>query len=409
MAQDLLYLVHRIPYPPNKGDKIRSFHLLRFLAERYRVHLGTFVDYEEDWKYLSEVGSLCADVCAVKLNPTRQGVRSLKGLLAGEPLSVPYYASSSLRDWVRRKVEELGITRMVFFSSPMVQYAPSNGVAMRKVVDFVDVDSEKWRQYSERRSWPLRWLYRREGELLLDFERAAASSADASIFVTREEAEVFRLRARPWIEDEGRIRAIPNGVDTDYFAPQGSYPSPFESGGPVMVFTGMMDYWANVDAVTWFAEEACPRIRTAVEGARFFIVGARPTRAVEKLGALPGVTVTGQVEDVRPYLAHAEIAVAPLRVARGIQNKVLEAMAMAKPVVATAAALEGLELPRGLARVGSTSDELAAGAIELLRSRGEREALGARGRGWVEENHDWARTLLPIAELIENGGDRASA
>jgi sugar transferase (PEP-CTERM/EpsH1 system associated) len=401
MSQDLLYLVHRIPYPPNKGDKIRSFHLLRFLAKRYRVHLGTFVDYEEDWKHLSEVRSLCADVCAVKLNPARQRVASLKGLLAGEPLSVPYYASSALRGWVRRKVYEQGITRMVFFSSPMFQYAPSNGVSIRKVVDFVDVDSEKWRQYSERRSWPLSWLYRREGERLLDFERAAACSAHASIFVTREEAELFRRLARV---EEGGVQAIRNGVDTDYFSPQGDYPSPYASGGPVMVFTGMMDYWANVDAVTWFAREALPRIRTVVEGARFFIVGARPTRAVQRLGALPGVTVTGPVEDVRPYLAHAELAVAPLRVARGIQNKVLEAMAMARPVVATAAALEGLELPPGLARVGSTPDELAARAIELLRSRAEREALGARGRGWVEENHDWTRTLLPIAELIENGG-----
>jgi sugar transferase (PEP-CTERM/EpsH1 system associated) len=409
MAKDLLYLVHRIPYPPNKGDKIRSFHLLRFLAERYRVHLGTFVDYEEDWQHLSEVRSLCADVCAVKLNPARQGVRSLKGLVAGEPLSVPYYESSTLRDWVRRKVYEQGITRMVFFSSPMVQYAPSNGMAVRKVVDFVDVDSEKWRQYSERRSWPLSWLYRREGERLLEFECAAAASADASLFVTREEADLFRSRARPGIEGDGRIQAIRNGVDSLYFSPHREYPSPYESGGPVMVFTGMMDYWANVDAVTWFAQEACPRIRTAIQGARFFIVGARPTRAVERLGALPGVTVTGPVEDVRSYLAHAEIAVAPLRVARGIQNKVLEAMAMAKPVVATAAALEGLELPRELARVGGTPGELAAGAIELLRSRGEREALGARGRSWVEENHDWARTLLPIAELIENGRDRVSA
>ena len=201
----LLFLVHRIPYPPNKGDKIRSYHMLRFLAERYRVHLGTFVDHDDDWRYVPELEKLCADVCAVRLNPRRQRLFSLKGLFGGEPLSVPYYESSELRAWVRRKVYEEGITRMVFFSSPMAQYAPSNGVAVRKVVDFVDVDSEKWRQYAERHRWPMSWLYRREGERLLDFERAVASSADASVFVTQEEADLFRRRAR--FEDE-RVRSV---------------------------------------------------------------------------------------------------------------------------------------------------------------------------------------------------------
>ncbi len=145
--------------------------------------------------HLPEVEKLCADVCAVRLNPTWRRVFSLKGLLGGEPLSVPYYESSELGAWVSRKVYEEGITRMVFFSSPMAQYAPSNGVAVRKVVDFVDVDSEKWRQYAERHRWPMSWLYRREGERLLAFERAVASSADASVFVTPDEAELFRRRA----------------------------------------------------------------------------------------------------------------------------------------------------------------------------------------------------------------------
>jgi sugar transferase (PEP-CTERM/EpsH1 system associated) len=398
MTSEVLFLVHRIPYPPNKGDKIRSYHLLRSLAERYRVHLGTFVDDEDDWRYLPEVEKLCADVCAVRLNPTRQRLASLAGLLGGEPLSVPYYESAALRAWVRRKVYEEGITRMVFFSSPMAQYAPSNGVPVRKIVDFVDVDSEKWRQYAERHPWPLSWLYRREGERLLDFERGVASSAHASVFVTREEADLFRRRAR--VDDE-RIHSVVNGVDTEYFSPERRYESPYAPGGPVVVFTGMMDYWANVDAVAWFAEEAFPRIRQAAEGVRFAIVGARPTRQVERLASLRGVEVTGAVEDVRPYVAHAEISVAPLRIARGIQNKVLEAIAMAKPVVATSAALEGLEVPRDLRRGGDGAEELAEAALALLGSSEERRRVGTLGRAWVRENHDWARTLRPVLDLVE--------
>ena len=399
MTPSLLFLVHRIPYPPNKGDKIRSYHLLRFLAERYRVHLGTFVDDEDDWRYLPDVQKLCVDVCAVRLNPTRQRLVSLKGLLGGEPLSVPYYANSVLQAWVRRKIYEEGISRMVFFSSPMAQYAPSNGVEVRKVVDFVDVDSEKWRQYAERHHWPMSWLYRREGERLLDFECGVASSADASVFVTRDEAELFRSRSR--LEDMA-IHSVMNGVDTDYFSPDRSHENPYAPGGPVVVFTGMMDYWANVDAVTWFSTESFPSIRKAIEGARFFIVGARPSRLVERLASRAGIEVTGAVRDVRPYLARAELAVAPLRVARGIQNKVLEAMAMARPVVVTSDALEGLDLPGTLRRGGDTAEDFASAVIALLRSSQERRNIGALGRTWVQENHDWARTLRPVLDLIEN-------
>jgi sugar transferase (PEP-CTERM/EpsH1 system associated) len=280
----------------------------------------------------------------------------------------------------------------------MAQYAPSNGVPVRKIVDFVDVDSEKWRQYAERHPWPLSWLYRREGERLLDFERGVASSAHASVFVTREEADLFRRRAG--VED-ARIHSVVNGVDTEYFSPERRYESPYAPGGPVVVFTGMMDYWANVDAVAWFAEEAFPRIRQAAEGVRFVIVGARPTRQVERLASLGGVEVTGTVEDVRPYVAHAEISVAPLRIARGIQNKVLEAIAMAKPVVATSAALEGLEVPRELRRGGDSAEELAGAAAALLGSSEERRRIGTLGRTWVRENHDWARTLRPVLDLVE--------
>jgi sugar transferase (PEP-CTERM/EpsH1 system associated) len=287
---------------------------------------------------------------------------------------------------------------MVVFSSPMAQYAPSNGVAVRKVVDFVDVDSEKWRQYAERHRWPMSWLYRREGERLLEFERGVARSADASVFVTREEAELFRRRAG--IEG-ARIDAIVNGVDTGYFSPERDYENPYPAGHPVLVFTGMMDYWANVDAVTWFAREVLPRVREAAGTVRMFIVGGRPARAVERLVSIEGVTVTGAVKDVRPYVAYAALSIAPLRVARGIQNKVLEAIAMGKPVVTTTSALEGLDVPHEIRCGGDTAEDFAFAVRSLLDSPEERERVGSRGRAWVRENHDWARTLKPVFDLIE--------
>ncbi|HEY7819959.1 MAG TPA: TIGR03087 family PEP-CTERM/XrtA system glycosyltransferase, partial [Vicinamibacteria bacterium] len=384
----------------------------RFLSERYRVHLGTFVDHDDDWRYLPELRKLCADVCAVKLNPRRQRLFSLKGLLSGDSLSVPYYQSSILKAWVGRKVYEEGITRMVFFSTPMAQYAPSNGAPfgkvgkagkvgkVRKVVDFVDVDSEKWRQYSERHTWPLGWLYRREGQRLLEFEREVAFASDASVFVTPEEADLFRRRAG---FEDARLTAVINGVDSEYFDPARSYENPYTPGKPVLVFTGMMDYWANVDAVTWFASDCFPSVGSEIEGLRFVIVGARPTRQVERLASRRGVEVTGSVADVRPYLAHADVAVAPLRVARGIQNKVLEAMAMAKPVVTTGAAREGLNLTAEICRGGDSAEDFAGAVLALLRSPQECGKVGTAGRAWVRENHEWARTLRPVVDLIENG------
>jgi sugar transferase (PEP-CTERM/EpsH1 system associated) len=195
-----------------------------------------------------------------------------------------------------------------------------------------------------------------------------------------------------------------NGVDTEFFSPDRGYERPYTSRGPILVFTGMMDYWANGDAVAWFARECFPEVRRALEDARFFIVGARPTRAVERLSSIAGVEVTGAVEDIRPYLAHADLAVAPLRVARGIQNKVLEAMAMARPVVATPDALEGLGLPDELRWGGNSAEEFHQAVTSLLRSAAERRRIGELARNWVLARHDWARTLRPMVELIESEG-----
>jgi sugar transferase (PEP-CTERM/EpsH1 system associated) len=398
----LLLLVHRIPYPPNKGDKIRSYHLLRFLAERYRVHLGTFVDDPRDEVHVPKLREICADVCAVTLSPRRQRLVSLAAVVRGEPMSLPYYRSRELARWVRKKVYDEGVRRFVAFSSPMAQYAPANGIEIHPIVDFVDVDSEKWRQYGGRQAWPLSWIYRREGKRLLDFEKTVASQAAASLFVTREEADLFRRRAEGI---SANICSVVNGVDTRYFTPDASHPNPYGPGGPggpVIVFTGMMDYWANVDAVSWFVRESFPLVRERVPAARFVIVGARPSRAVSRLADETGVHVTGAVPDVRPYISHAQIAVAPLRIARGIQNKVLEAMAMARPVVASPDAVEGLVLPPEL-RVHVSGDPrtMAMSVSSLLSSQRERERLGDLGRGWVRSQHDWSKTLAPISALIE--------
>lgn len=399
--RSLLFLAHRIPYPPNKGDKIRSFHILRHLSRTHRVFLGCFYDDPEDAKYVAALSDWCAEVQARPLNSTRARVASLRGLLSGEPLTLPYYRDRVMAEWVRSRLAS-GVDRVVIFSAAMAQYlSPSDHVNRRVVVDFVDVDSDKWRQYAPGCRFPMNYLYQREAERLLAFERELAARADASVFVSEEEAALFRSLAPEVAE---RVHAVDNGVDTDYFSPERAYPNPYADGERHLVFTGAMDYRANVDAVCWFADEVFPRIIEQMPQARFTIVGARPAPAVQRLARHPAITVTGTVADVRPYQAHAAAAVAPLRIARGVQNKVLEAMSMGLAVVATPQAIDGL---RGSAelewRVSSEPDALAALAIEVLNDRALAQRLGESGRRHVLAVYGWDSHMTRFADLLDGG------
>ena len=383
----LLFLTHRLPYPPNKGDKIRSYNLLKHLSSQYRVYLGTFIDDPHDLKYLPKLEQMCHEVHAEVIRPKLRKALSARGLLHGKALSLLYYYHPRLAAWVREKLASDTTTRVLIYSSPMAQYVLDDQYkSMRRIADFVDVDSEKWRQYAEHFGWLMRSLHRREADKLLAFEREVAARFDSTVFVSELEANLFRQLAP---EVSRKVTHINNGVDVEFFSPARPYDNPYPSGELPVVFTGAMDYRANIDAVKWFAQEIFPQVIVQVPEACFYIVGARPTEEVRRLGKLEGVRVTGTVPDIRPYLSHARFAVAPLRVARGIQNKVLEAMAMAKMVLATPAAVEGLGMPAEFSRL--TSDEptiLAARAVDLL-TKGDKRGLGQVGRDFAARAYSW--------------------
>lgn len=405
--EHLLFLAHRIPYPPNKGDKVRSYHLLRYLAARYAVHLGAFVDDKGDWAFVEELRELCAAVHLVRLNPRLRRLKSLSGLLSGEPLTLPYFRSASMQRWVNEVFEKSPITRVVVFSSAMAQYVTRHlEPDVRSVLDFVDVDSDKWRQYAAGRAWPLCALYRREADTLLSFERKAAAAFEASLFVSDAEAALFR-RLAP--ERAHRVLPVSNGVDHHYFSPDRLYTNPYPADEMPIVFTGAMDYWANIDAVRWFAGRVFPEVRARAPAARFYIVGARPASSVRGLARHTGVRVTGTVDDVRPWLAHARIVVAPLRVARGVQNKVLEAMAMGKPILASAPALEGLEPGHDLQAIRhDRPHDFVGQALRLLR-HSEPGAAAGRRRRYVRERYDWGRNLSRLEATLEREAPMAPA
>jgi len=403
--ENLLFLAHRIPYPPNKGDKIRSWHLLERLARDYRIYLGTFVDDPRDWVHVPHVRNLCEDAHFSRLNPLTAKLRSSKGLLSGGPLSVPHYRDDALQRWVDATLSDRDISRALVFSSVMAQYVIGKGESdVRTVVDFVDVDSDKWRQYSETCAWPMQWVYAREGRCLLEYERTVSLASDASVFVSRDEANLFANLAP---ECASRITHINNGIDTDKFSPDIQFDNPYASDDRVVVFTGAMDYRANIDAVVWFAREVFPVIRARIPNARFFVVGTKPAAAVKALESNPGITVTGAVEDVRPYLAHASLSVAPMRIARGVQNKVLEALSMGIPLVATTAAMEGLEpWPEGTVRVVDDAQSFANDVVEILTDA-SRPVHVPKIRQWLADYYSWPRNLAMMAELLEEAGGSA--
>ena len=399
---DILFLAHRIPYPPNRGDKIRSWNILRHLSSLGRVHLACFADDEADAAHLeglrAALGSRLGEA-HVEVRKAGRLTGAARALRQGKPVSLTLFDSLGLRSFVSRLLARQDISCVFAFSGQMAQFVPE-GLDQHFVMDFVDVDSAKFASYAEEGRGPMRWVNRREAAKLAAFEKQTAARADVSLFVSEAEAELFRARAQL---PSARVEALQNGVDLGFYDPRGAFPplAPDERGaGPLIVFTGQMDYRPNVEAVTGFAREVMPLVRQARPDARFAIVGRNPTQTVRGLAA-DRILVTGAVEDVRSWLAAADLVVAPLRIARGIQNKVLEAMAMAKPVVASPAAFEGINaVPGRDLIVAETPDAQASAVVQLLSYSNRAAEIGLAARQRMQSAYSWDAKLAPLARII---------
>ena len=401
--QSVLFLCHRLPWPPNKGDKIRSYHVLQRLVQRYRVYLGAFVDDPADWQYAGAVEAVCAGTCIRSLQPLRARWRALTALPRGDALTVACYRDRVMQRWVDQVVLEHKPDVALCYSSGVAPFVMRH-VSLRRVMDFVDADSDKWRQYAQARHGIARTVYAREARRLTTLERAVATQFDASLFVSEAEAAFFRQQVPA---AAAKVHGVANGVDGGYWNPSLVYTNPYPAGTRAVVFTGAMDYRANVDAVEWFAREVWPGVRERRPDARFFIVGSNPTAAVRALAQCAGIMVTGRVDDMRPYLAHAHVVAAPLRVARGIQNKVLEALAMEKPVLATPQAWEGIQDFDG--RLGCISDSAETMLTEALRWLDLAQPVRVpAARAAVQSRFDWTRNL-DAYEAVLRGGPRDDA
>jgi sugar transferase (PEP-CTERM/EpsH1 system associated) len=399
--KDVLFLAHRIPYPPDRGDKIRSWHVLKHLASLGRVHLACFADDAADAAHLPALREALGDRLGevhVEARTRGKAAAGARALIEGRPVSLTLFDSESLRAFVARMLSGDAIGTIFAYSGQMAQFVPE-GISQRFVMDFGDVDSAKFAQYAQDGAGPMRWVNAREGEKLFAFERATAARADLSLFVSEAEAALFRAKT-----GLPNIRALSNGIDTDFFDPAADFPRLSEAG-PLILFTGQMDYAPNAAAAVWFAAEVLPRL----PGARFAIAGRNPLPSVRALAGAR-VIVTGPVPDMRSWLDAADVVVAPLKLARGIQNKLLEAMAMAKPVVASPPAFEGIEAAPGRDLLVADGAAAMADAIDSLLAAPDRaRAMGAAARRQMEQSYRWEARLAPLAAMVDTDSHRRAA
>lgn len=355
----ILFLAHRLPYPPNKGDKIRSFWELRTLALSHEVDLFCFCDDKKDKSYVEELRRYCHECYVEPISKLRAGALALSGVFRKQPLSIAYFFSETMARRINSAIQSRSYELVLVFSSTMAQYV-EQWPDLPRVLDLVDVDSDKWAQYSSSTRGPLSWLWNLESRRLARYESALVSFFNETLVCTDAEAQLLRSKV-----GKGKISVLQNWLDLDYYDPDSiSVPAEIRSLQPYIVFTGTMDYLPNVDAVQFFCREVLPRIREQMPGVRFVIAGRNPTREVLRLGTDSAVRVTGAVPDIRPYLRGAGAAVAPMRIARGVQTKILEALAIGIPVAASSAAARAL--PQELRQLLFVADKPAALASRLL-------------------------------------------
>jgi sugar transferase (PEP-CTERM/EpsH1 system associated) len=387
----ILMLAHRIPYPPYTGDKTRAYHIARYLARRHALDLAFFVDDRADMAGVDALRELVGHVEFARIWKPWSLVKGLGGMVAGRSLSEQYFRSLALRRQLAARFRESGYDLVYASSSPMAQYARALGLPV--VMDFVDVDSDKWAQYSRHSRPPLSWLYRTEGRRLQSAEAAIARWASLCVLATPAEEALLQSFA-PW----AKTAVIANGIDLEYFRPvEGS------ASSPAVIFTGAMDYLPNVDAVCYFCDEILPLVRRVLPETRFYIVGLNPTAEVRRLADAASVVVTGTVPDVRPYYERTSVCVAPLRIGRGVQNKVLQAMAVGMPVVASSVAQRGLQAEAGRhLYVEDDPASFASRITGLLTSREDRVAMGRRARAFVEAHHAWDSSCTRLDTMIRS-------
>lgn len=392
---NILFLAHRIPFPPIKGDKIRSFHEIKLLSQKHRISLVCLADDKRDLQYADNLHSYCQSVDVVYLSPIQAKLQALLALFTSrKPLSLPYFFSKTLYSIVQQKLREQQYDIILIFSSSMAQYV-THIHEIPKVMDFVDVDSDKWAQYAKYARFPYSYIYRLESRRLRSYEAFIAKTFQYSIFVSPKEKEDFQKS----VGSEARVEAIAHGIDITMFHPSDE---PYDPNR--LVFTGAMDYFANVETMLYFVREILPLIQQKIPHVILYIVGSKPAPEIIRLGEqYTNIVVTGFVEQIQPYVIQSAVFVAPMRIGRGINNKILEAMAMGVPVITSSLGFEGIPgEPQRDIFVADDPHEFARYTCTLMLNPEQRKAVAIRARKTIEEQCNWEKNIEQLEMLLEN-------
>ncbi len=409
MSHEILFICHRMPFPPDRGDKIRSHHILKRLARIAPVHVACFADSDADMAEEVELAALAASYRLVRRTKPLV-LAGLQGLARGCSISKTAFEDPALASYIRQLLASGKIGTIYLFSGQMGQYVPQDFTG-RLIVDFVDVDSAKFDAFGMQKQGFRGWVDAREGRRLRLEEAALAERADVCLLVTHQEVELFVSRLPSDLRHSVDVRVLHNGIDSVFFDPGLVNPEVALQAvpGPRLIFTGQMDYRPNADAALRVVERILPIIRRSLPDASFHVVGRNPTAELLAYHGQDGVHVWGQVEDIRCWIKAADIALVPLEIARGVQNKVLEAMAMALPIVLTAASALGIDAQADHHFVlAETDDELAAAVIKLAAYPPRAKAIGLAARRFVAEQQSWQGTLARLAAIVSDG-QRAAA
>ncbi|MFT2090386.1 TIGR03087 family PEP-CTERM/XrtA system glycosyltransferase [Paraglaciecola sp. 2405UD69-4] len=397
---NILLLSHRVPFPPNKGEKIRTFHQVQHLNELgHQVHLIAPYEDETELVYFKALeDSLCSTVTTSLLS--KKLVRLLKGLIKGKALSVANFYNLKLQKQFDDFVTKNNIDAIICSASSVAEYVFKSEAleAMKRapllIMDFMDVDSDKWGQYKESSSFPMSLIYSREQRLLKAYEKQIVEQFDTCYLIAEAEVNLFNEK----VIKSDKVQVMGNGLDTSAY-----YPNPLkkQSGGSTFLFTGVMNYKPNEDAVLWFVKECWPSILKTHPESRFIIAGMSPSSDILQLKNEESIEVTGFVDDILPYYHQADIFVAPFRLARGVQNKVLQAFSCALPVISTPMGAEGILCTPGKdILIASTPAEFIQQAKKLISNTKLAESIAQNSEEIIKQNYSWQSQLKPLVSLL---------
>ena len=384
----VLQFAPRVCWPLDTGAKLRNYHLARVLGERAHLSLMAFDDHLPfSAESVSALEKIYKQVVAIPRDSAYTSTKLVRGLLGKTPLPVLNYTTSPMKRALEHLLRDQDFDIIQIESIHLMSYLPIVQEARKPpvvVCDWHNVESELMQRYSQREPGRLRRAYAsRTARLMSEFEKRALRDFDAHVAVSQRDAE--RLRA---INPDARIFVIENGVDTDFYS---ALQANDESITRRIVFVGSMDYHANIDGAVNFAREVWPHLRARQPELIFTIVGKDPAAEVRNLAQIPGIEVTGTVDDVRPFYREARAAVVPLNVGGGSRLKILEAMAAGVPVVSTRLGAEGLDVHHDEnILIADTNEQLVEAIISVVENKTRHDHLSAAGRALVSRRYDWS-------------------